>query len=339
MKAQLNLLGLGLAVLAMPLFNSTTSAQFSRSQYNSVLVRNSATQNQTPTSAHTYSLDSNGNFSGRVANLNPGSNNVTGLAGLNVVLVQNNQIVRQVATNSQGEFLVTNLPQGAYSLIAAGQNGFAAQGIQVNASGIGPSFISLSAAPANSESIRQLVENNLPLSIRQAFGTSDVAVNLGSGVAQNIQQFQLNNGQLNGRISTVGNPQTLTGTQVYLLQDGQTIAQVQTDGNGQFSIPDLGNGVYDIIALNQGGFAATRFNAVSSSNYRQIAFQQQATQPPQEIDLPLAPQVIEETIVRGQNQEQFGTYLEPSFQAPTEFAGESVVLGGATGGAPVTNGG
>ena len=120
--------GFGVAILA-----STLAGQ-SDAQVNFTLTDTAPSANSvmSPTNAitiekiHRYSLDEAGTLNGQitVTGDNPG--------GLSVYAMQGKHIVHQSTTNAMGEFAMAKMTPGQYSIVIAGRNQLAAQGVMID---------------------------------------------------------------------------------------------------------------------------------------------------------------------------------------------------------------
>ena len=118
---------------------------------------------------HRYSLDEAGNLNGQIT--------VTGdmPSGLQVFAMQGKQIVHQASTNATGEFSMAQMMPGQYSIVIAGRNQLAAQGIMVDQdrSQDANDYIELSTIQTNYQGIQDLVTTALPKQITTSLGTAD----------------------------------------------------------------------------------------------------------------------------------------------------------------------
>lgn len=74
------------------------------------------------------------------------------------------------------------------------------------------------------------------------------------------------NGELSGQVvSVAGNAtgQSLAGTTVVILKDGQAVARDVTDADGRFALSGVRPGVHGVIAAGPAGYAAFAFEAIS----------------------------------------------------------------------------
>jgi len=254
-------------------------------------------------SANTIALNHFGRVVGQVASIDESSRTATGLSGLDIFFVRNGEIIQQSQTDAEGDFSVAGLTEGPYSFYAAGKNGLAAYGVYVTSQPQANSQNLLEAVTASSSNtaIQQLIGRNAPPRVAESLKSAIQSVTRGTEVQTN-KQIRLINGRLYGQISTLfSSEQPIAGVQIQLIQNSETVAQVETDANGGFSVPDVEPGVY----------AITQLDACLTCPY-------------QAVDQPVDYAVSQDA------------YLEPSYadtySAPIEYAGESVSYGGASGG-------
>jgi len=326
---QLKLLVLSLVLTAMPMTAATAQVTVNLSDRPAI-----SGNTILDTTDHTIALNQFGGIDGQVASIDEASATAIGLSGLDVFFVRNGEVIRQTQTGLQGEFAINGLAEGAYSFFAVGKNGVAAYGVYVTSQPQAAGLNLLEAVTASSNSaIGQLIQRNAPAQVAKSLQSAIQSVNQGSEIKSN-NQVRLIKGRLYGQISTLfSQEQSISGVQVQLIQNAETIAQVQTDSNGAFSVPDVEPGVYDYAIGGSNGFAAGRFEAVgNSSPMQQVSYRRVIAQLDACLTCPSGG-LIEQPAqyVTGQD-----TYLEPSYantiEAPVEYAGESVSYGGASGG-------
>ena len=130
---RIKLFGLSLVLTALPMLAATAQVSMNLSD-NFVPAPLAASQaSQDSNAIHTIALNQFGGLMGQVASIDQFSKTATGLSGLDVFFVRDGQIVQQAQTNSEGEFSIKGLAEGAYSFYASGKNGLAAYGVYVTA--------------------------------------------------------------------------------------------------------------------------------------------------------------------------------------------------------------
>lgn len=339
MNARLNKIGMGLALIALPLFASAANAQqwaqqpqISYQPSVSMSMGDTSPYQQAPLigANHTISLNQNGTLSGRVASIDGSTKQATGLSGLNVFFIQNNQVRQQALTSADGSFVVQGLPEGPYTFIAAGKSGIAAYGVYVTRQNLGTgNLLEATTASTQFQGLQQLIQQNAPAVVAQSVNSAMQSVSQSTSTAP-AKQIQLVSGRLNGRVSTVTNSQSVGNVQVHLIQDGKTIAQVETNPQGSFSIPDVQPGIYDFVAVGYKSFAATRFEAIGKSGpMTQVSYRRAI---PQDMDVALTCPCNDTAVAQPMEMATGDVYMEPAYSAPVEYAGESIAYGGASGG-------
>jgi len=350
---QLRLFGLAVALAIVPMMTANVTAQ----QWAPGVTANIGdTPRQLPQQArsvvavptHTVVLNQQGGLEGTVASIDANTKSATGLSGLYVFFVRDGQVVRQTQTAASGAFSINGLAEGAYSFYAAGKNGLAAYGVYVtsnsNKQNARQNILEATAASANNYAVQQLIQRNTPPQVAQTIQAA-LQASQGNGIGTELQpskQIQLIEGRLYGQVSSLfGSSQPIAGLQVQLIQNGQAVAQVQTDANGTFSVPDVDPGVYDYVIAGNSGFAAGQFEAIGQQGpMTQVSFRKTITQLDACLTCPCqscggGAQQFEQAqpveYATGEN-----AYIEPSYadtySAPVEYAGESISYGGASGG-------
>jgi hypothetical protein len=288
--------------------------------------------------SHTISLNANGAIDGRIASMDATTKNTAGLSGLSIYFVRDGQVAYQAQTTTGGSFTVANVAPGPYSFVATGQTGFAAYGVYVTAN-TGQNQVNLMEAAAVSpqfSGINQIVAKSLPTQVAdQIMQAAELNTAQPSTVA-GANRVRLVNGQLNGQVvSLFGQGERVRGTTVYLIQNGQRIAEVQVDEQGAYTVPDLQPGVYDFVAAGSNGLAAIRFEAVGQdSPMTQVGYTRTPRLVPTSLDVCLTCQqdnsFVDQSVDYAVGNQ---TYAQPSYESyPVEYAGSSIGNGAASGG-------
>jgi hypothetical protein len=342
MKSQLKKLGLGMMLAVLPMMATTVSAQWTQQQQATGVVISMGDSVMEPgaglpniaKSVHTVAMDENGTVSGQIAALDPNTKSATGPNGLKVFFVQNGKVVNQAQTQADGSFQIQGLTEGAYSFFAAGNAGFAASGIYVTSRNWGDSKNVLETTVASStySGIQKMLERSVPDQVRQAVVNSNQTESANPTFVQSNHQVRLINGGITGEISSLfGLNQDVGGIQIHLIQNGKPIAQVETDSLGQFVIPDVEPGVYDFVAAGKSAMVVRRFEAIGNSGLMtQISFRKTVTK------LEYALALTKDPVPKNGDGEiafpEGANVLMERAPGTVEFAGESVGLGGASGG-------
>ena len=277
---------------------------------------------------HRYALDQSGNLTGQVT--------VTGdkPSDLGVYAMQNNAVVHQAATNSMGEFTIATIKPGRYSLVIAGRNQLAAQGIMIerNATPTTKDYVQLSTISTAYKGVQDMVATALPKEIATNLGTvvggvQQVSATLSDGPI--AQQVRIINGKIKGQVVSLINDNNIAGTTIHLLQNSKPVAQVEINSEGMFTIPDAEAGTYDLVATADAGMAAMRIEAIGISNpIKTVSFGQQV---PTALSVPLAEDCPCNQVLATQPNGE-SVVMEAASHDPVEYASESIGCGGSCGG-------
>ena len=269
MKSKWKNVKLGLMLFALPLMATAGATAHQLMVDGTPISINVETESVATSKAiglarvHTVALNRNGAIEGRIASINDGNN--SGISALKVYFVQNGKVVRQTVTNENGSFVATDIPEGAYSFVATGENGFAAYGVQVVADNTGTydNVMEAAAVSPNFASVKKILNENLPQEVASEILTTQT--NDQRIVGSN--RVLLKDGKLQGSVvALLGDSHAVKGTYVHILQNQQEIAEVQADDAGTFMVADLEPGVYDFVAAGPSGFAAVSFEAVQEED-------------------------------------------------------------------------
>ena len=321
--------GLGVAVMASALASqSDAQTTFPRTNAVPTLAARAITASQTINRVHRYSLDESGNLNGQITVTGDKPNNI------GIYAMQDNQVVYRSTTNASGEFTIAEITPGRYSIVVAGRNQLAVQGIMIDrvASENTNGIIQLSTIQTGYQGIRDLVSTALPKQIVDHLGTAEdttqqVSATLSDAPIAN--QVRIINGSIRGQIVSLADASNAEGTTVHLLQNNKPVAQVEIDDQGIFTIPDVEAGAYDFIATADSGLAAMRIQAIARDKpMKMVSFTQQQALTDLNIslaeDCPCNPAPIA-------NVPPQQVALEPSSLSSIEYASESIGFGGANG--------
>lgn len=207
---------------------------------------------------HTVALNRIGGVDGRIVALSSQADR--GLSDVVVRFVKNGKTIRKGVTNSEGIFSVNNVPEGVYSFIASGESTFAAYQVNVVADtgGSHSKVIELGLVSKN-KSLSKVLKSNVV--------DSDDLVADGSGeiVSDGANRVALVDGSLLGTIFT-SRDSLVTDVKVDILQNGSLVASVFADASGQYEVPGLEFGVYELVAIGADCAAAIGFEIVDSEN-------------------------------------------------------------------------
>jgi len=232
--------GLGVAILASALVGQ------SEAQVNFILsdiapTASSSRMSDSKANAieriHRYSLDEAGNLHGQITVTGDKPN------GLGVYAMQGKQVVHQATTNALGEFSLAQIAPGQYSIVIAGRNQLAAQGIMIDRdrSQNANDFFELSTIRTGYQGVQDLVTTALPQQISKSLAAAESDFRQVSATFSDIpiaKQVQIINGNIRGQVVSLINENNIAGTTIHMLQDSKPVAQVEIDSEGYFTIPD-----------------------------------------------------------------------------------------------------
>lgn len=219
---------------------------------------------------HTVALNRIGGVDGRVVSLASNQSD-RGLSDLDIRFVRNGKTIRQGKTNSDGVFYINNVPEGVYSFIASGEHSFAAYQVTVvaDAASVHSKVIELAAISRN-KSLTEIFHSVDPDSgVLGANEFSEVVA-----VADGANRVTLVDGSLSGKILT-SKKSLSAGLSVDITQDGKLVASVKADSSGEYFIPELIPGVYELVASGDACVAAVAFEVVGvedASTDRSVVF-------------------------------------------------------------------
>lgn len=255
---------------------------------------------------HKIALNRLGSIEGRVANLNPVTRAVEGMANMQVFFIQDGKVVSETTTRQDGSFLADGLTEGAFSFVATGEQGFAAYGVKVVAEGtVGANNVMEAATVSPSlDAVKSILSQELPKRVSDLIAeASDSASDRSIGA----NRVRLENGTLKGSLNLVQNV-SVEGTKITLISDEQVVAEYVVSKDGSFSFSNLESGVYQFIATGSAGFAAISFEAIDAANLTDT----------DEIAVAVAPVVSD------------SDYLDVTLAAAQDgmFAGDAMAFGG-----------
>ena len=304
-----------------------------------------------PAASDRFFTDHQGTLHGQVCS--PGQDQV----GLHVLLMSKQQRVSQVQTAANGTFQFQDVAPGEYSLVIAGPGQFAGLGVvikhpdpnlpdeveaDVGADTGGYVPIKLSTISTNYRGVQMLTKHALPnlaetLAANQSISNSDSRQTRGLPAALH-RQIRTAQGGLHGRIRSLLANEAGT-VQVFLIQQDRPMFQVQSNTRGEFVIPDVTPGTYDLVAVGRRGFAALRIDVVENPQpMKKISFSGAIAT---ELNLSLAKPIGENEFVPEPVAETDATVrseivMEPAYAnlatGPMEYASESMAYGCAAGG-------
>jgi len=204
---------------------------------------------------HTVALNRIGGVDGRIVSFASNQSD-RGLSDLVVRFVKNGKTIRQGKTNSDGVFSVNNVPEGVYSFIASGENGYAAYSVQVLADSTGqlPRVVEVAAVP-EVKAIDRLISKQVRSKVAQSGGGSAELAEAG------VNRVIVEDGNLAGRVLDLdGNG--VAQMQIDILKDGVSVASVVSGNDGEYVVPDVQPGAYGMVAAGANAVAVVGFEAV-----------------------------------------------------------------------------
>ena len=326
----------GLVLFALPLVaTAAASAHLQLAQTSPITIESEVVAIEQQTEAigldrvHTVALNRSGGVDGRIVSLDENSK-ADGLSQLNVRFVKDGEIIGQGTTDSDGVFSVQDIPEGVYSFVATGDNGFAAYSVRVVSDAVGKyDDVMEAVAVSNVASVKSIIGEPAQST---AIPSSDEKVAMDENGANRVV---LKNGVLTGRVLL---PKTgkVENTQVHILSNGISIATVEADENGEFQVPDMKPGVYAFVAVGPQVMAAVAFEAVDferqvktlkgSASYVSTTIQEEEI---------VYTDVL--NVYTAYRQDVVDVAAEPMGESvvddsmPIEYAGESLSYGGACG--------
>ena len=219
---------------------------------------------------HVVGKNEVGEVVGQVAVYNP-SQIRTGLRNLSVYFVQDGKIVEETRTDRNGGFKVAGLRDGVYSLIAAGDAGFAVVGLNVvsDVPLTQAEVFEVTAATPEFRTIKRLLAE---------FASSDLANKIAGDltpdaadqdVAASSRVWLTEDGRINGRVISL--TQDLSGsTSVAFIKGDQVVAEAKAGQDGIFQVEGLSPGVYDVIATGPNGVSVVSVQAVEEGAVKEV---------------------------------------------------------------------
>ncbi len=223
---------------------------------------------------HSVSLNRSGAIVGRIAAIDQETKKTSGLAELKVFFVQNGEVAGQSITDADGTFSVEGIAEGVYSFVATGSNGFAAYGVRVVANDGNDQLNIMEAAAVSPKFavVKKILDEKLPQDVVNQIAVS--AEPNGSERLIGSNRVRLIDGSLTGHVVPIlGDVAAVEGTYVHILKNNEQVAEVQADKEGNFTVNDLEEGVYDFVAAGPTGFAAVSFHAVQDSGAESVIVQ------------------------------------------------------------------
>ena len=206
---------------------------------------------------HKVALNAAGQIEGRLTVFQDSEVDFT---EMKVHLIGDGKVGGTATPAADGTFYFSKVTEGAYSIIATGDNAFAAYGVHVVGEAVADvsSSMEMAMVTPKTAGVRNLI-SGVSEGVLAENGESD----LGS-VPIGANRVLLDGGMLTGSVRNLLPTQNSGTAKVHLLKGEKSVAEVETDANGQFQVPDLEPGFYSFLATSQSGFAAISFEAVGS---------------------------------------------------------------------------
>ena len=272
---------------------------------------------------HTVALNRIGGVDGRVVSFAANQSD-RGLSDLVVRFVKNGKTIRQGKTDSDGVFSVNDIPEGVYSFIASGENGYAAYSIRVlsDATGQLSDVVEVAAVP-EVKAVDRLIRKKIQAEAIQAAASDSELSEAG------VNRVAVMDGNLIGRVlDLAGNG--IAKMQIDILKDGVSVASVISADNGEYIVPDVQPGVYGMVAAGANNAAVVGFEAVEAADQaREGSFVSTA-------GVAAIPSYGESLVVYVAARQDLDpeVVVEEEFvyeTAPIEYIGQSIACGGACG--------
>ena len=271
---------------------------------------------------HTVALNRIGGVDGRVVSFAADQAD-RGLSDLVVRFVKNGKTVRQGKTDSDGVFSVNDIPEGVYSFIASGENGYAAYSIRVlsDATGQLSDVVEVAAVP-EVNAVDRLISKKIQAEAIQAEASDAELSEAG------VNRVVVLDGNLIGKVLDLdGNG--IAKMQIDILKDGVSVASVISGDNGEYVVPDVQPGVYGLVAAGANNAAVVGFEAVEAVDQAlEGSFVSTAGK--------ALPSYGESLVVYVAARQDLApeVAVEEEFvyeSAPIEYIGQSIACGGASG--------
>jgi hypothetical protein len=213
---------------------------------------------------HTVTINEAGEVQGRVAAISHKTKAANGIAQLTIYFVQNGEVAQKGTSNDDGTFVIKGLDEGIYSFVAVGEFSFATCGVNVVRSRNGENnYLEIAAITPNVKAVHEIIENELPESIRKEIERDLTAVNVQPGQVVGTNRVELDGTTLKGTVVSLLSDDLQTPTKAHLFRGSKKAAEFVVEKDGSFSVDDVEPGVYDFVVVGPDGLAAVSFEAVS----------------------------------------------------------------------------
>ena len=247
--------------------------------------------------SHWVRPNADGDIEGRISTLE--MNSTIPLEQLEVSLVKDGNKLYTQTTNADGLFSFSDVTPDIYTLIASGNNGFMAYGIEVvprpddgvldldfgkretakkafytrlglPAGAIVQDDLQIDAAaiPPTFKTMQQLTRTFLQGA--GVFAVDVKAIGNAEEVSGGFKYTLSDDGSFKGKLQPIGTKdgeaQSLSDMNIFLIQNDNEIGRVPVEENGTFELKDVDPGIYAIVAAGKDGFAALSMELVASKD-------------------------------------------------------------------------
>ena len=218
-------------------------------------------------------LDANGSIEGIYAQMNA-DGTPRMLGGVSVYVSRNGMPIQSTVSEPDGRFAFSGLGIGTYALVAKSPNSVAAFALHVLPAGASSkldSRLMIYGTSVGGAAVADVFRSHATPTSNVSGYYPDLQTDpLGEARRVSVGgEVRLRNGNLLvGRISTprgVSAAADLGGNVVHIMSGGRVVGHGTTDANGEFQIPNVTPGVYDIIVAGKDGVAAGAFRAVGGA--------------------------------------------------------------------------
>jgi hypothetical protein len=200
------------------------------------------------------------------------------VAGATVVVgsVDGGGVRGRAVTDETGDFVITGVTPGVYSLISRADNVFAHTVIHVidstaDLGGRYPNVAEIGAANIPFETVQATILRYRPPSGGGPVTMANADLDALAGQVVNDDTFRVAqfDGGLSGRLYLAGaeGPNLIPApmTNVFLMKDGVEVGRAITNQTGDFQIEELEVGNYSLVAIGHAGISVTGFDLVAAS--------------------------------------------------------------------------
>jgi hypothetical protein len=239
--------------------------------------------------SHIVRLGDDDAVRGKLTVLNKPGGTPEAIQNVRIKFVRKGEVKAELSPDEDGSFVATDLEDGVYSMIVAGEDGFLAWSVNVKpklpdiakmpkhmrAKFLHPDVKdeldvhAVAVPPTNFTPLKQLLTQHLPLEDSTLYldgedfpeGMDNPPRDAAAATSLQHHQVRLTkDGRLLGRIRRLqpdsGRDLKIRQLKVYLLKDQEIVSQEDVAPNGTFAVEDLDSGVYSLVAAGRDGFLA-----------------------------------------------------------------------------------